>query len=268
MTESSSDGRGDGGADRRLDGTRKRAWRGRSRSSRSAIPVRGPLPSTSGVYRCLRAGRRPAYLRVRGAAPEQREPAGHAVHGDHAQRPARSSRPTHAAGRDGGLRRRRAGRRADDHLGRGHPDIGAPCCARRDQGVDAAVLLARMLVPEPMRPAGPALSMQGQCCPSALVAVDSGCRRGGETGHRPSTIVIDHGKVFISETFITACRVLASRCSPPSYTRPTRVCERTFRRSTRCSASTSLAIRLDVTAAQDVAGQAAGRCRSCRAADE
>src|SRR5439155_9463226 len=92
------------------------------------------------------------------------------------------------------------------------------------KAVDAAVLLARMLVPEPMRPGwDPALSMARSVLPyQRLVTVDQRlAAAAAKPVIVPSTIVIDHGKVFISETFITACRVLRISVQPSRPYNPT-----------------------------------------------
>lgn len=102
------------------------------------------------------------------------------------------------------------------------------------KAVDAAVLLARMLVPEPMRPGwDPALSMARSPLPhQRLLSLD---QRLAAAAARPvivpSTIVMDHGKVFISETFITACRLLGISVQPSRPYTPTdkAICERTFK---------------------------------------
>src|SRR6266540_950421 len=76
------------------------------------------------------------------------------------------------------------------------------------KAVDAALLLARMLVPEPMRPgwAG-ALRMSASRLPHArLVDVDARMElAAAKPVIVPDTIVIDGGKVFVSDTFIRAC---------------------------------------------------------------
>jgi transposase InsO family protein len=102
------------------------------------------------------------------------------------------------------------------------------------KAVDAAVLLARMLVPEPMRPGwDPVLSMAGSVLPhQRLVAVDQRlAAAAAKPVIVPSTIVIDHGKVFVSKTFMTACRVLGISVQPARPYTPTDkgICERTFR---------------------------------------
>jgi len=76
------------------------------------------------------------------------------------------------------------------------------------KAVDAALLLARMLVPEPMRPGwAESLRMSASVLPHArLAAIDE---RMEAAAARPvivpDTIVIDGGRVFISETFTRAC---------------------------------------------------------------
>jgi transposase InsO family protein len=101
------------------------------------------------------------------------------------------------------------------------------------KAVDAAVLLARMLVPEPMRPGwDPALSMARSALPHGrLAAVDE---RLALAAARPvivpETIVADHGKVFVSETFLSACRTLGISVQPARPYTPTDkgIVERTF----------------------------------------
>jgi transposase InsO family protein len=79
------------------------------------------------------------------------------------------------------------------------------------KAVDAALLLARMLVPEPMRPgwAG-ALQMSASRLPHArLLSVDARMQAAAARPVIvPDTIVIDGGKVFISSTFTRACERL------------------------------------------------------------
>lgn len=92
------------------------------------------------------------------------------------------------------------------------------------KAVDAALLLARMLVPEPMRPGwNAALRMSVSRIPHArLLDIDT---RMAEAAAKPvivpDTIVIDGGKVFISEVFIRACDQLGvsvQRCRPDTPT--------------------------------------------------
>lgn len=76
------------------------------------------------------------------------------------------------------------------------------------KAVDAALLLARMLVPEPMRPGWPAaLRMAASRLPHArLVDIDARMQlAAARPVIVPDTIVIDGGKVFLSDTFTRAC---------------------------------------------------------------
>ncbi len=76
------------------------------------------------------------------------------------------------------------------------------------RAVDAALLLARMLVPEPMRPGwSSALRMSASRLPHArLLDVDARMElAAARPVIVPDTIVIDGGKVFLSETFTRAC---------------------------------------------------------------
>ncbi|GAA1309225.1 Mu transposase C-terminal domain-containing protein [Saccharothrix xinjiangensis] len=101
------------------------------------------------------------------------------------------------------------------------------------KAVDAALLLARMLVPEPMRPGwSPALGMAGSVLPhERLLAVDARMR---EAAARPvivpDQVVIDHGRVFVSETFSRACERLGISIQPARKGTPTdkSVVEATF----------------------------------------
>ncbi|MEV6256823.1 Mu transposase C-terminal domain-containing protein [Nocardia sp. NPDC051929] len=79
------------------------------------------------------------------------------------------------------------------------------------KAVDAALLLARMLIPEPMRPGWAAsLAMSASRLPHArLVSVDERmARAAAKPVIVPDTITIDGGRVFISETFTRACERL------------------------------------------------------------
>lgn len=85
------------------------------------------------------------------------------------------------------------------------------------KAVDAAVLLARTVMPEPMRPGWvDALRMSRSVLPH---------RRMTELDQRlehaaarpvivPETIVCDHGKAYISQTFQTACRAMGINFQP------------------------------------------------------
>ena len=79
------------------------------------------------------------------------------------------------------------------------------------KAVDAALLLARMLVPEPMRPGwSGALRMSASRLPHArLLDIDARMElAAARPVIVPDTIVIDGGKVFVSDTFTRACERL------------------------------------------------------------
>jgi transposase InsO family protein len=85
------------------------------------------------------------------------------------------------------------------------------------RSVDASVLLARSLTPEPVRPGWPdALKMAYSVLPyDRLLAIDE---RLEQAAARPvivpDTIVIDHGSVFVSAAFRSACRHLGISIQP------------------------------------------------------
>ena len=85
------------------------------------------------------------------------------------------------------------------------------------KAVDAALLLARMLVPEPMRPGwAAALRMSASRLPyDRLLDIDA---RMEAAAARPvivpDTMVLDHGKVFVSDTFTRACERLGISVQP------------------------------------------------------
>jgi transposase InsO family protein len=85
------------------------------------------------------------------------------------------------------------------------------------RSVDAAVLLARTLTPEPMRPGwAEALSMARSVLPfERLLSIDE---RMAHAAARPvmvpDTVVIDHGSVFVSANFRAACRHLGISIQP------------------------------------------------------
>ena len=92
------------------------------------------------------------------------------------------------------------------------------------KAVDAALLLARMLVPEPMRPGwAAALAMSASRLPHArLLEVDARMElAAARPVIVPDTIVIDGGKVFVSGTFTRACErlgVTVQRARPATPT--------------------------------------------------
>lgn len=85
------------------------------------------------------------------------------------------------------------------------------------KAVDAALLLARTLTPEPMRPGwSDALRMSRSVLPHRrLAALDT---RLEQAAARPvivpETIVCDHGKVYVSQIFRAACRAMGINFQP------------------------------------------------------
>jgi transposase InsO family protein len=101
------------------------------------------------------------------------------------------------------------------------------------KAVDAALLLARMVVPEPARPGwDQALRMSASRIPHArLLNIDDRLRlTAAKPVIVPDTIVIDHGRVYVSQTFVRACRTLGISVQPAHPRTPTDkgVVERTF----------------------------------------
>ena len=92
------------------------------------------------------------------------------------------------------------------------------------KSVDASLLLARTVTPEPMRPGwAEALGMSRSVLPhQRLLAID---QRLEHAAARPvivpETIVCDHGKVFISRNFRTSCRHLGINFQPAHQGTPT-----------------------------------------------
>jgi transposase InsO family protein len=85
------------------------------------------------------------------------------------------------------------------------------------KSVDASVLLARALTPEPMRPGWPAsLAMAHSVLPyDRLLGVDERLRHAAARPVIvPDTIVIDHGSVFVSDNFRASCRHLGISIQP------------------------------------------------------
>lgn len=105
---------------------------------------------------------------------------------------------------------------------------------RGTKAVDAALLLARMLVPEPMRPGWPeALRMARSSIPhSRLLALDERLEHAAARPVIvPETIVTDRGSVFLSETFVNACARLGMSIQTARPRTPTDkgIVERSFR---------------------------------------
>jgi Mu transposase, C-terminal len=101
------------------------------------------------------------------------------------------------------------------------------------KAVDVALLLARALVPEPMRPGWPeALRMRASRLPHRDLAWAD--ERLADAAAKPvitpETIVCDRGAVFLSETFLSACARLGISVQPAHPRTPTDkpVVERTF----------------------------------------
>ncbi len=85
------------------------------------------------------------------------------------------------------------------------------------KAADASVLLARALTPEPVRPGWPdALRMARSALPyERLLAIDERLEHAAARPVIvPDTIVIDHGAVFISAAFRSACRHLGISIQP------------------------------------------------------
>jgi transposase InsO family protein len=85
------------------------------------------------------------------------------------------------------------------------------------RSVDASVLLARSLTPEPMRPGWPeALKMAHSALPyDRLLSIDDRLEHAAaKPVIVPDTIVIDHGSVFVSAAFRAACRHLGISIQP------------------------------------------------------
>ena len=93
------------------------------------------------------------------------------------------------------------------------------------KAVDAALLLAQTLVPQPMRPDWPEyLSMAASVIPyTRLATIDARMQQAAARPViRPSTVVIDQGKVFVSRCFLAAAEhlgITVQPCPPASGTR-------------------------------------------------
>ncbi|WP_311203341.1 Mu transposase C-terminal domain-containing protein [Streptomyces gossypii] len=101
------------------------------------------------------------------------------------------------------------------------------------KAVDASLLLAKMLVPEPLRPGWPeALAVSATLIPHArLLDIDARLEQAAaKPVIVPRTIGIDHGKVFVADVFIAACRSLGVSVQPSRPATPTdkAIVERTF----------------------------------------
>ncbi|WP_433381473.1 Mu transposase C-terminal domain-containing protein [Streptosporangium sp. CA-115845] len=102
------------------------------------------------------------------------------------------------------------------------------------KAMDAALLLARMMVPEPMRPGwSQALAMSASRIPHRrLVDVDTRLElAAAKPVIVPDTVVIDHGRVFLSEVFLRAADTLGISVQPAHQQTGTdkAIIERTFK---------------------------------------
>jgi hypothetical protein len=92
------------------------------------------------------------------------------------------------------------------------------------KAVDASVLLARTLTPEPMRPGwAEALGMSRSVLPyRRLLSLDERLEHAAARPVIvPETIVCDHGKVFVSHNFRASCRFLGINFQPAHQATPT-----------------------------------------------
>ncbi|WP_331719943.1 Mu transposase C-terminal domain-containing protein [Streptomyces sp. NBC_00147] len=92
------------------------------------------------------------------------------------------------------------------------------------KAVDAALLLARAMTPEPMRPGwADALRMTRSVLPHAsLIALDERlAQAAGVPVITPETIVCDRGKAYLSATFRSACQSLGISFQPAHPDTPT-----------------------------------------------
>jgi putative transposase len=102
--------------------------------------------------------------------------------------------------------------------------IAAAVLRPTTKAVDAALLLARCLTPEPMRPGwADALRMSRSVLPHrSLTGLDERLEHAAARPVIvPETIVVDHGKAYLSQTFRSACRVLGINLQPGRPDTPT-----------------------------------------------
>ena len=92
------------------------------------------------------------------------------------------------------------------------------------KAVDASLLLARALTPEPMRPGWPdALRLTRSVLPvQSLTSIDARLEHAAARPVIvPETIVCDHGKAYLSAAFRSACRSLGISLAPAHPDTPT-----------------------------------------------
>jgi hypothetical protein len=85
------------------------------------------------------------------------------------------------------------------------------------KSVDASVLLARTVTPEPMRPGWPqAMRMSASALPfRRMLSIDERLENAAARPVIiPQVIVVDHGKVFVSESFRASCEFLGVSLQP------------------------------------------------------
>jgi hypothetical protein len=85
------------------------------------------------------------------------------------------------------------------------------------KSVDASVLLARTVTPEPMRPGWPeAMKMSASALPfRRMLSIDERLEHAAARPVIiPQAIVVDHGKVFVSESFKASCAFLGISFQP------------------------------------------------------
>ena len=102
--------------------------------------------------------------------------------------------------------------------------IAAAVLRPTTKAVDAALLLARALTPEPMRPGWTdALRLTRSVLPhQGLTAIDERLEHAAARPVIvPETIVCDHGKAYLSDTFRAACRSLGISLAPAHPDTPT-----------------------------------------------
>ena len=102
--------------------------------------------------------------------------------------------------------------------------IAAAVLRPTTKAVDAALLLARALTPEPMRPGWTdALRLTRSVLPhQGLAAIDERLEHAAARPVIvPETIVCDHGKAYLSATFRAACRSLGISLAPAHPHTPT-----------------------------------------------
>ena len=102
--------------------------------------------------------------------------------------------------------------------------IAAAVLRPTTRAVDAALLLARALAPEPMRPGwADALRLTRSVLPhQSLTSIDARLEHAAARPVIvPETIVCDHGKAYLSATFRAACRSLGISLAPAHPDTPT-----------------------------------------------